>query len=94
MYLSSFNASWWRLPHTNITELRVTEPNSVYCPAGASVPLTVRPGYYTVGNNRTTRFDQEPCPMGSYCLSGYECSYASLSTPLSPHNHPLRLLPP
>lgn len=70
VYLSSFDTTTKRLPHTNVTIVEVAEPNSVYCPEGSSLPLRVRPGYYTVGSNRTTRSAQEPCPMGSYCLSG------------------------
>jgi hypothetical protein len=30
-------------------------PNSVFCPSGSSAPLKARIGYYTVGNNETTR---------------------------------------
>jgi hypothetical protein len=70
VYLSSFNATWRRLPSTNVTELQLLQPNSVYCPSGSSTPLMVRPGYFTVGSNRTTRYAQQPCPMGSYCLDG------------------------
>lgn len=61
------------VPSTNLTYVTVSAPNSVYCPtgtAGAS-PLLVQDGYYTVGNNKTTRMDQQPCPMGSYCIAGY-----------------------
>ena len=71
VYLSSFDITTKLLPHTNVTVVEVAEPNSVYCPEGSSLPLRVRPGYYTVGSNRTTRSAQEPCPMGSYCVSGY-----------------------
>jgi hypothetical protein len=70
VYLSQFTTVTKRLPYTNVTIIEVAEPNSVYCPAGTSVPLTVRPGYFTVGINRTTRASQEPCPMGSYCVNG------------------------
>jgi hypothetical protein len=70
VYLGDFNSTSKTLPNTNITVVEVSEPNSVYCPAGTAIPLSVRPGYYTVGNNRTTRFAQEPCPMGSYCVNG------------------------
>jgi hypothetical protein len=71
VYLGSFNTTTKRLPNTNVTVVEITAANSVLCPQGSALPLTVRPGYYTVGNNRTTRFAQRPCPMGSYCVNGY-----------------------
>lgn len=71
VYIGSFNTTTKRLPNTNVTVVEVTAANSVFCPQGSALPLTVRPGYYTVGNNRTTRFAQSPCPMGSYCVNGY-----------------------
>lgn len=70
VYLDNFNATLRRLPHTSRTELQINEPNGVYCPAGASTPIAVRQGYFSVGSNRTTRHAQEPCPMGSYCEDG------------------------
>lgn len=70
VYLDTFNVSVQVLPNTNISKQVVSEPNSVYCPVGTSIPLAVRSGYYSAGNNRTTRHLQEPCPMGSYCMNG------------------------
>ncbi|KAJ1395929.1 hypothetical protein B484DRAFT_340119, partial [Ochromonadaceae sp. CCMP2298] len=43
---------------------------SVFCPNGTASPLLVRRGYYSAGGNRTTRFLQEPCPQGAYCVQG------------------------
>lgn len=54
--------------YTNLVELQ--KPNNVFCKLGSWAPLQVLPGYYSVGNNKTTRFDQLPCPMGSYCIDG------------------------
>jgi hypothetical protein len=79
VYLSSFNTTTKRLPNTNVTVVEITAANSVFCPQGTAVPLTVRPGYYTVGSNRTTRFAQSPCPMGSYCVNGYVHARSPLS---------------
>ena len=70
VYLSDFPTTTLHLPNTNITVVEVAQPNSVYCPLGSSVPLLVRMGYYSAGNNRTTRYLQQPCPMGSYCVQG------------------------
>jgi hypothetical protein len=60
---------------TSQIQFQLTEPNQVYCPLGTSIPLTVLPGYYTTGNNATTRSGQVICPMGSYCMNGkrYSC---------------------
>ena len=57
-----------RGPYTKLVELK--KPNNVFCPSGSLSPLEVLPGYYSVGNNKTTRFDQIPCPMGAYCIDG------------------------
>jgi len=65
-----YNVTVMRLPNTNVTQVQLVEANSVYCPEGTASPLFVRRGYYTAGGNRTTRFTQEPCPMGSYCVNG------------------------
>jgi hypothetical protein len=59
--------------HEKIYMLKV--PNKVFCPLGSSKPIIALPGYYTIGNNKTTRFDQIHCPVGSYCVDGiiYDC---------------------
>jgi len=56
-----------------ITQLK--RPNQVYCPEGTGNPLVALPGYYTIGNTRTTRFAQQPCQPGTYCVNGivYDC---------------------
>lgn len=68
--MRTFDTTTKALPGTTATITEITEANSVYCPTGTAVPLTVRPGFYTVGGNRTTRVNQEICPMGSYCVNG------------------------
>ena len=49
--------------------------DSVYCPAGSSVPTSVNVGYYSVGTVGQ-RSDKQACPLGSFCLDGvaYPCS--------------------
>ena len=42
----------------------------MFCPVGTANPIVVLPGYYTTGQTRTTRTDQEECPPGSYCIQG------------------------
>jgi hypothetical protein len=46
----------------------------VYCPLGSSQPLTVSPGYYSVGGSadETTRFDQMIAHKGFFALEGIE----------------------
>ena len=41
-----------------------------YCPQGSELPITVLPGWYTVGGDIWTRIDQKRCPPGSYCING------------------------
>merc|ERR1711988_146647 len=62
-------------PNTNMIKRQLVQPNAVFCPEGTLLPVIAFPGYFTVGNNRTTRYDQKPCPMGSYCIDGviYDC---------------------
>ena len=45
-------------------------PNNVICPQGSTKPLRVLPGYYSTGNNMTTRTIQIPCAVGTYCKDG------------------------
>ncbi|OQR95945.1 hypothetical protein THRCLA_22041 [Thraustotheca clavata] len=49
--------------------------SNVYCPAGSSLPIPVKVGYYTIGNINSTRVDQRSCEIGSFCSRGiiYEC---------------------
>jgi hypothetical protein len=48
---------------------------TVYCPSGASWPLVVLGGYYTVGvADITTQSSQAICPTGSYCVGGVRAS--------------------
>lgn len=70
VYLNDFNSTHSYLPNTNRTIQVLSNPNSVYCPLGTSIPLTIRPGYYSIGYNQTTRYAQIPCPLGSYCEDG------------------------
>jgi protocatechuate 3,4-dioxygenase beta subunit len=62
-------------PNANMVKRRLVQPNTVFCPEGTLLPVIAFPGYFTIGNNRTTRHDQKPCPMGSYCIDGviYDC---------------------
>jgi hypothetical protein len=41
----------------------------VYCPSGASLPINVSAGYYSVGTVGQ-RSDQQQCAPGSYCVGG------------------------
>jgi len=56
--------------NVDMMRTQLLAPNSVFCPEGTFVPLKVFPGYYTIGQNKTTRFDQMECPAGSYCTDG------------------------
>ena len=47
----------------------IVEPNAVFCPEGIT-PLFALPGYYTIGQTKTTRYDQVACPVGAYCVNG------------------------
>ena len=62
-------------PNQNMFIQRLKQPNMVYCPEGTGNPIVVLPGYYSVGNSRTTRFAQQPCQPGTYCTHGvlYDC---------------------
>lgn len=55
-------------------EVRCGDANR-YCPANSSRPLWVSDGYYSIGNNVSTRYDQRPAPPGSYATQGllYPC---------------------
>ena len=44
--------------------------NDVYCGAGSASPHAVALGDRTIGGDATTRSGVEPCPSGSYCVSG------------------------
>jgi hypothetical protein len=65
--------------YTDLTTRRIrfihTKPNSIYCPQGSFIPLTVSLGYYTTGYNATTKDAQLICPVGWYCVDGmrYSC---------------------
>ena len=52
------------------SEVVLRDPNFVYCPTGSMIPIEVLPGYYSIGQDRYTRVDQLPCPLGSYCTEG------------------------
>ena len=62
-------------PNPDMVRYQIIEPNSVFCPEGSASPLPVLPGYYSIGQNKTTRYDQVVCPMGAYCVKGviYDC---------------------
>ncbi len=69
-YLLDLNTTTVVLPNSDQLVTLLNNPNNVYCPAGSALPLVVRPGYYTAGGNATTRSEQFPCPMGTYCALG------------------------
>lgn len=63
-YLNSFMTIKQKDNHLPVVYYLLEEPDRVYCPTGSSMPLITLDGYYTIGNNRTTRFDQLPCEPG------------------------------
>ena len=62
-------------PNSDMIITQLKKPNLVFCPEGTGNPLIALPGYYTIGNSRTTRFAQQPCSPGTYCINGvvYDC---------------------
>ena len=74
VYLEHFQTVLYTDRITNRIRFQLIQPNSVYCPIGTSIPLTVLPGYYTTGFNASTRSDQSICPVGSYCVHGVRIS--------------------
>lgn len=60
---------------TVVMTSEVNKPNGVFCYIGTSMPQPVHSGYYSIGGDKTTRTDETPCPMGSYCQDGviYDC---------------------
>lgn len=44
--------------------------NTVYCPKGSSIPIKVRNGYYSYGNDEYTRTSERICSKGYYCVDG------------------------
>lgn len=63
------------VPNVNMMKVQLIEPNVVFCPEGTATPVTVLPGYYTTGQTKTTRYEQQECPAGAYCVKGviYDC---------------------
>ena len=43
---------------------------SVYCPQGSYESIEVPAGYYSVGDDHTTRASITACPAGHYCIGG------------------------
>jgi hypothetical protein len=44
---------------------------AVYCPEGSGAPITVMPGYYSLGGvDDTTRSAQALCGVGNFCTEG------------------------
>eukprot|EP01041_Mallomonas_annulata_P008562 gene8562-17664_t len=63
--------------------------DAVFCPTGSRLPLVVQEGYYSMGNNASTRFAQAICPIGTYCSKGvmYDCpagSYGNITGLMTP----------
>ncbi|POM78126.1 Hypothetical protein PHPALM_4382 [Phytophthora palmivora] len=56
------------------TQLECGGSNFV-CGSGSPAPQLVHPGYYSIGPTATTRFFQQPCELGSFCIDGvkYPC---------------------
>lgn len=54
----------------DMVRTEIVEPNAVFCPEGTSTPVFALPGYYTIGQTKTTRYDQVACPVGAYCVNG------------------------
>ena len=57
-------------PNPDMKRVEIVEPNAVFCPEGTSTPIFALPGYYTIGQTKTTRYDQVACPAGAYCVHG------------------------
>ena len=53
-----------------VNVLLLSQPNSVYCPEGAALPVPALPGFFTAGGTKNTRSQQIPCKAGSYCSQG------------------------
>jgi hypothetical protein len=52
-------------------------PDSVYCPAGSTLPVNVTPGYYTDGPSGM-RVSSLVCDLGKYCPGDgreYDCGF-------------------
>lgn len=51
---------------------------AVYCPAGATSPVVVQAGFYSIGgsDDGSARTMELACPLGSYCVDGvrYPCA--------------------
>ena len=56
------------------TVLTQFAPESVYCPAGVALPMSVPQGYLSLGNNSTMRSSVLPCSSGTYCVNGVNAS--------------------
>jgi hypothetical protein len=63
-----FHDSTGRLQQVTVSV--ASQPNALYCTASSSLPLQVEAGYFTTGNNMTTRTGQSICSPGSYCANG------------------------
>lgn len=74
VYLDSFATIATKGP-VGVVFHTIAEPNNVYCPVASSLPVVALPGFYTLGNNMTTRVEQVSCRKGSYCTGGvrYAC---------------------
>ena len=75
-YLSSNIAyKWHTVQYHNATgdvsvvlTATAMHPNQLFCLAGVGSPLTVFPGYYSFGNNKTTRYKEN-----LFILSCFDC---------------------
>jgi len=57
-------------PSASVGTTPVVRFDEVFCPIGSSVPLEVQTGYYSLGQNSSTRTYQAMCPPGAYCWLG------------------------
>jgi hypothetical protein len=64
------------------------DPNR-YCPEGSFAPITVRSGYFSIGNTESTRYNEMVAPVGHFASLGllYTCAagFFGASVGLSTH---------